>query len=1227
MRYRELVQFDPIESVKQLRSGGSHDQAAEDVRSYVISESMRDVLTGVVFPQLRFDNPDVDHKGLLLVATYGTGKTHLMSAIAGVAENSDLVSHLTDGDAAAAAAPIAGRFKVVRIEIGAVKMGLRDILASEMTKGLAGIGVTYEFAPLEQVSSNKDSLAEMMAAFESVHPDHGLLVVVDELLDYLRTRKDSELILDLGFLREMGEFCDGSRFRIIAGVQEMLWDNPRFALAQDEIRRVRERYQQFRISRDDVAYVVRERLLRKDESQRSLIREHLTGFAPAFESMGSALADFVDLFPVHPAYLRTFESLTVVEKRRILETLSTEMRSRLDDDVPTDDPGLLCFDAYRADLDADPSNRVIPEIKEVLDRSRVLRERVERGLRNSADIPPALRVIDGLTVHRLTTDDIYTPIGLTTDELRDDLCLLPPDTPELDPAFISSTIESIVDEIRLAVSGQFLSVNDANGQVFIDLKKTVDYEQQIEERAAALDDDALDSAYYKALERVLEVNDDPYVSGYRIWQYELPWATHKVSRLGYLFMGAPNERSTAQPPRDFYVYFLQPYSPHDFVDESKTDEVFLRLVDPDENFTKALRRYAGAAQKAVETTLQHRGAFEQRRDAYLSEMVAWLRKNMATHVQVTYKGEQRLFGQWLGAASGTRRTVKDQADAIAAHVLEAHFGLRYPGYPKFPDGITRSNLGPTVQASLQTIARRRDTALGRTALQGLQLLDINGAISADGPYAQHLLEQLSSAGGKAVNRNDLLVERDLGVWTWGPWHLEPAWLVVVAAALAYLGKAEVGMPTGTVGATQLERLADTPLDDLERISHVAPPTGLDIATLRRVAQLVGVTPGAVTEHLEADVVAQLLNGATTLDSAGADSKNLVLENPRLWGEELFDDPATRAGRIDALLAVTSDVKERKTVGKMRHVAFTDEQLSAAEVGSRELQRVKQLKSVYDRLRPATDYLSTASSILGGADPFDDEADALRKRLRDVLRADAIDMTAAAGISTDAEQLKAKYRRFAVDAHNHDRLDGAGDHAKQTLVQGPAWNDVGRLSQISILPAGKVASLEVRLASLGTCKTFNPSHFDHEFVCPDCRYQPSPTKGPSARAAVTEIETLVADTRREFLDTLADSLASEELAEGLPFLKPASQALVSDFLRTKDFPDGVPEDFVEAANRLLQRFTIVNVTKSEMWNDVMVGATSLTVDELATRLQEWVDGLARGADRGTVRIVPSEENGA
>jgi len=43
----------------------------------------------------------------------------------------------------------------------------------------------------------------MMTAFHQEHPDHGLLLVVDELLDYLRTRKDQELILDLNFLRDL----------------------------------------------------------------------------------------------------------------------------------------------------------------------------------------------------------------------------------------------------------------------------------------------------------------------------------------------------------------------------------------------------------------------------------------------------------------------------------------------------------------------------------------------------------------------------------------------------------------------------------------------------------------------------------------------------------------------------------------------------------------------------------------------------------------------------------------------------------------------------------------------------------------------------------------------------------------------------------------------------------------------------------------------------------------
>ena len=63
------------------------------------------------------------------------------------------------------------------------------------------------------------------------------------------------------------------------------------------------RFEQVRIARDDVAFVVEERLLKKDVKQQSLIREHLKQFASLYGSMNERMEEFVRLFPVHPAYL------------------------------------------------------------------------------------------------------------------------------------------------------------------------------------------------------------------------------------------------------------------------------------------------------------------------------------------------------------------------------------------------------------------------------------------------------------------------------------------------------------------------------------------------------------------------------------------------------------------------------------------------------------------------------------------------------------------------------------------------------------------------------------------------------------------------------------------------------------------------------------------------------------------------------------------------------------
>src|SRR5262245_49814749 len=144
MKYGDLIQFDPIESVVQLRDADKSNAAHHLVNTYVISEEMAERLTQLVFPQLQFEKP-VDNKGILIVGNYGTGKSHLMSVISSLAANAALLDTLNHTGVRDAGKQIAGRFKVIRTEIGATTMSLRDILVAELEEHLNKLGVDYTF--------------------------------------------------------------------------------------------------------------------------------------------------------------------------------------------------------------------------------------------------------------------------------------------------------------------------------------------------------------------------------------------------------------------------------------------------------------------------------------------------------------------------------------------------------------------------------------------------------------------------------------------------------------------------------------------------------------------------------------------------------------------------------------------------------------------------------------------------------------------------------------------------------------------------------------------------------------------------------------------------------------------------------------------------------------------------------------------------------------------------
>jgi len=72
MKYRDLIEFDPIETVIQLRSADKPSEAETLVRTYVISDSMAEDLVNTVFPNLQYMD-EYDHKGMLVVETMEQG--------------------------------------------------------------------------------------------------------------------------------------------------------------------------------------------------------------------------------------------------------------------------------------------------------------------------------------------------------------------------------------------------------------------------------------------------------------------------------------------------------------------------------------------------------------------------------------------------------------------------------------------------------------------------------------------------------------------------------------------------------------------------------------------------------------------------------------------------------------------------------------------------------------------------------------------------------------------------------------------------------------------------------------------------------------------------------------------------------------------------------------------------------------------------------------------------
>ena len=1240
MKYKELIRFEPIESVVQLRDADEATAARHLVETYVISGEMAEKLVGLVIPQLQFDQP-TDNKGLLVVGNYGTGKSHLMSVISGLAENPDLSASLSHSDVANAAGKIGGRFKVVRTEIGSTTMSLRDILVAQLEEHLADMGVSYAFPSADKVSGNKRCFEEMMTAFHREFPDHGLLLVVDELLDYLSTRKDQELILDLSFLREIGEVCKDLRFRFMAGLQEAIFDSPRFSFVADSIRRVKDRFEQVLIARKDVKFVVAERLLKKTGEQQAKIREYLMPFSKFYGNMNERMDELVRLFPVHPDYIDTFERVTAVEKREVLKTLSLAMKKILDQDMPADRVGLIAYDTYWANLRENPSFRAVPDIKAVIDCSQVLESRIQQAFTRPAYKPMALRIIHALSVHRLTTGDIHATLGATAEELRDGLCLYQSGIEDLggDPADdLLSQVETVLREIHKTVSGQFISSNPDNRQFYLDLKKTDDFDALIEKRAESLDASQLDRYYYEALKRVMECTDQTYVTGYKIWQHELEWLGRKAARQGYLFFGAPNERSTAVPPRDFYLYFIQPFDPPHFKDEKKADELFPRLAHTDDEFRAALRNYAAALDLASTSSGHAKSTYESKSSHFLRNLVQWLQKHLADAFEVTYQGRTKSITEWAkgksirelsGISPHERINFRDLVNTISGICLEAHFQDQAPEYPFFSVLITGTNREQAARDALRAITGQNRTKQATAVLDALELLDGERLDPYKSKYAKHILGLLKKKGhGQVVNRSEL-IQDDKGVEYMDKdrQRLEPEWVAVVLAVLVYSGDLVLAIPGKKFDATGLPQLAGTGVDELTGFKHIERPKDWNLPALKALFELLGLTPGMaqlVTQGKE-EPVQQLQKAITKTVEKLVLSRQSLQGGLLFWGRNLLaeEDARKLRTRLDGTKSFLESLQAYSSPGKLKNFRHDAQEVTSHRDGLNSLAEIESLQELIADLGSTASFLSTAEAILSADHPWSAKVRGAKGAILEKISGSqrTTQHTLRTQIRKELTDLKKTYVRTYLEMHAKARLGVNEDKRKTELMNDERLKILQKLSTIELMPRRHLTDFQNRMAGLKSCFALTEQELDASPVCPHCNYKPG-AEPPGAPAGTVldglddELDKLVANWTQTLLTNLEDPTTKGNLK----LLKPEPRKLVNGFIKKRELPDDLGQDLIHALSEVLSGLQKVPIKTEDLRAALLSGGSPATPVEMKKRFEEYLDGLTKGKEPGKVRII-------
>lgn len=1214
MQIKELFNFEDIQQVVAI---GNIENEQEMVEKFVISPNLKEDL--LEFLEYLKGNKPEKNTSVDVIGNYGTGKSHLLTFLSLILSNPEMVQYIQDEDLKEEFAAIDKEFLVVKYELPGQDKSLESIFQYRVKKQLKdNYGVDISDIDINE-KDPKELVEEILLKIKEKYPNKGLIVIFDEYSDFLKSKESFKQNRDLQFTRQIAECSKNQDFILMLSMQEYIFSNPEYKDKADLINKIEKRFLKFNITSENIEDIIAKRMVTKTPNQVEELKNQFETIKDKFPNIAVEEDRYINLFPVHPYLIEMLSRLTLFENRSILMFISDQTKKIQEKEFPAFITYDLIYDELIESEHTVKNNEMVKPVIDIVKSLRDIIPRLESQYQDRAKI-----LIDALAIKNLVTppdNNGEKKGGDTPEKFAENLCILP-NSKFMEP---SEDISTILNMLISNSEGQFISRDEKSNTYFINLNKTRDYNQMINNKAANMDDlihnnevfveDFLlnELGFELTKEIVYAENDKKYVI-----EDTVTWKERNSFREGILAINIGNTLSIEN--NGDYLISIKGFGPHS-IDEHDVNHIIIK-PDYSDEFKGSIRKLA--AVNAFLKTKTYVNAMRSKKNTIIDTEVKKYFKDAISNATIQYRTDTYSLEE-LGISIEITSEIFSQ---VKEKLLGEDLVSMYPEYPKFKSDakLSLNNIEGTMDSVLREISQKTilsDFDLkSRRILTPLELYNDNAIDVNNSRYASIILDKVESTF------KNIPISEIVEFFEAKPYGMQKEITYLLIAILLRNGNIMISNKNGkTYSSSDFAELFKPGLKVFNDLKYIKQEEGPN-AEAQKLFDILDLDRNNLTNKKEYPIalksyVEKISSIEFKISDINNQFNNIVQNNAiNLPIDEIKE-------KVNFINNTSFEEMEVSSINDFNKLDYSKENLDNIKESIELISVLDSFLDDYNKfLYVGITYMENAIKFIDNdffkptdknelTKIYQESLDIInnpRKLLKDDERRP---------IEGKIQLFKSKYKNIYYTAHEHFVGKNVDWELLEQIENSSTYNKLSILSKVRSINASKFNNIRLEIQTIKglRCTSFSADELDTSYHC-SCMFPKTMGEYTDIGNKINEINTniskLFISWEKEIVATVNDNKSKLDQLDSL------EQNIIDEMLVSQKLPENIEFNVVTAINNLLDDIEIKELKLNDLYDILTSERDTLNVNEILDKLGDYIKQLVSDTDNARIKIIKEDE---